>query len=84
MSFSMSHMSDKGLESLTDSCIRFYVFAFSTAENRLCRTLVRRRDDFRRFCIFFISPRFGKAKKAQTEKALGEAKIVRTEKAKTS
>ena len=31
--------------------------AFSTAENRLCRTLVRRRDDFRRFCIFFISPR---------------------------
>ena len=43
--------------------------AFSTAENRLCRTLVRRRDDFRRFCIFFISPRLGSAEKAQTEKA---------------
>ena len=43
--------------------------AFSTAENRLCRTIVRRRDDFRRFCIFFISPRLGKAEKAQTEKA---------------
>jgi len=37
-------------------------------ENRLCRTLVRRRDVFRRFCIFFISHRFEKAKKAQTEK----------------
>ena len=49
-----------------------WLSAFSTAENRLCRTLVRRRDDFRRFCIFFISPRFG------------SAKIVRTEKAKTS
>ena len=43
--------------------------AFSTAENRLCRTLVRRRDDFRRFCIFFISRRAG-------------AKLVRTKNAK--
>ena len=37
---------------------REWLSAFSTAENRLCRTIVRRRDDFRRFCIFFISPRF--------------------------
>ena len=58
--------------------------AFSTAENRLCRTLVRRRDDFRRFCIFFISPRGGSAEKAQTEKALGEAKKAQTEKADKS
>ena len=49
-----------------------WLSAFSTAENRLCRTLVRRRDDFRRFCIFFISRRYG------------SAKIVRNEKAKTS
>ena len=42
--------------------------AFSIAENRLCRTLVRRRDAFRRFCIFFTSPGFITAKKAQTEK----------------
>ncbi|MFR3310748.1 MAG: hypothetical protein ACLTTQ_09300, partial [Christensenellales bacterium] len=32
------------------------------AENRLCRTLVRRRDDFRRFCIF-LSSRIGLSKK---------------------
>ena len=64
----MSHKADKGVGILVDSCIRFDVFAFSTAENRLCRTLVRRRDVFRRFCIFFISHRFEKAKKAQTEK----------------
>ena len=49
--------------------MKFYVFAFSTAETRLCRTLVRRRVVFRRFCIFFISPQAGSAKKAQTEKA---------------
>ena len=56
-----------------------YVFAFSTVENRLCRTLVRRRGGFLRFCIFFISPHFGKAKKAQTEKALGKANFIRNE-----
>ena len=38
-----------------DSCLKFNVFAFSTAENRLCRTPVRRRDDFRRFCIFSLT-----------------------------
>ena len=62
----MSHKADMGVGILVDSCIRFDVFAFSTAETRLCRTLVRRRVVFRRFCIFFISPRGGSAKKAQT------------------
>ena len=51
---------------------REWLSAFSTAETRLCRTLVRRRGGFRRFCIFFISP------------LCGSAKIVRNEKAKTS
>ena len=44
--------------------------AFSTAENRLCRTPVRRRDVFRRFCIFFISPRFGSAEKRRSKKRI--------------
>ena len=68
---------------LTDSCTKFYVFAFSTAENRLCRTLVRRRGGFRRFCIFFISSLWRNAKIVRAEKALGEAKKAHTEKAKT-
>ena len=40
------------------------------AENRLCRTIVRRRDAFRRFCIFFISPRFGSAEKRRSKKRI--------------
>ena len=51
---------------------RKWLSAFSTAENRLCRTLVRRRDDFRRFCIFFISPRFWSAEKRRPKKRIKE------------
>ena len=47
-----------------------WLSAFSTAENRLCRTIVRRRDAFRRFCIFFISPRFGSAEKRRSKKRI--------------
>ena len=42
--------------------------AFSIAENRLCRTLVRRRDAFRRFCIFFTSPVSGRLKSSGPKK----------------
>ena len=47
---------------------REWLSAFSTAENRLCRTLVRRRGVFRRFCIFFISPLCGSAKSSGPKK----------------
>ena len=57
----------KLIEILSDFSRRNDVFAFSTAENRLCRTQVRRRDDFRRFCIFFISPRLVSAKQMLIE-----------------
>ena len=47
-----------------------WLSAFSIAENRLCRTLVRRRDAFRRFCTFFTSPGFITAKKRRPKKRI--------------
>ena len=59
--------------------MKFYVFAFSTAETRLCRTLVRRRVVFRRFCIFFISPQATREPKtAQTYKVHMDTKKHKT------
>ena len=45
-----------------------WLSAFSTAENRLCRTIVRRRDNFRRFCIFLSLPVSGRLKSSGSKK----------------
>ena len=63
--------------------MKFNVFAFSASDFAARRTIVRLVRRNRTLQTILSLPHSVGAKKAQTEKALGEAKIARTEKAKT-